>query len=147
MRVVYCSLARSPLSRPALMSRLGRRYRLRRVPQIRPKLHAAEPVFRRILRILRAARKNRWNPGFEGLEVFARRLAGVSPPSHTSEFDKFVTDAQNVTDVQKVVAFIMKQDRLIREESAAAQRQERNANGEPAPKRQRRPAPKAKPEP
>ena len=68
-------------------------------------------------------------------------MPGVSQPLRTSEFDKFVTDAQ------KVDAFIMKQDRLIREEAAAAQRQERNANGEPAPKRQRRPAPKAKAEP
>ena len=106
-----------------------------------PKLHAAEHISRRILQIQRAARKNPRTPCFEGLEVFGRHLPGVSQPLRTSEFDKFATGAQ------KVDAFIMKQDRLIREESAAAQRQERNANGEPAPKRQRRPTPKAKAEP
>ena len=68
-------------------------------------------------------------------------MPGVSQPLRTSEFDKFVTDAQ------KVDAFIMKQDRLIREEAAAAQRHVRNANGKPAPERQRRQTPKAKAEP
>ena len=85
--------------------------------------------------------KNPRNPSFEGLEVYARHLPGVSQPLRTAEFNKFVTDAQ------KTDAFVMKQDRLMREETAAVQRQSPPApaapTGEPAPKRQRRPKAKA----
>ena len=48
------------------------------------------------------------NPSFEGLEVYARHLPRVSQPLRMSEFGKFVTDAQ---------------DRLMRRETAALQKQ------------------------
>ena len=101
------------------------------------RLHAAEHLSRRILQIQRAARKNPRNPSFEGLEVFGRHLPGVSQPLRTAEFDKFVTDAQ------KVDAFVMKQDRLMREETAALQKQSKSQqhekSGEPTPKQRPRP--------
>ena len=54
------------------------------------------------------------------------------------KFGKFVTDEQ------KADAFIMKQDRLVREETAAVQRQSRSLDGEPTEPRRHRAKAKAK---
>ena len=94
------------------------------------RLHSAERLSRRTLRIQSAARKNLRNPSFEGPEGYGRHLPRVPQPLRMSEFDKFVMDAQE-TD-----AFVMKKDRLMRVETAGPQKQssqQRGSSGDPAP--------------
>ena len=79
-----------------------------------PSLSGCEHLSRHSLQLMRAAKKNPKSPDFEGLEPYVRHMGvAASTTVRTPKFD------QHVSEAQRTEAFIMKQNRLVREETSS----------------------------
>ena len=91
-------------------------------------LASAEQMCRRLLMIERAVKRNPRAPDFEGLEAFLANGYDSRGGVITREFDKYIAE------LQKTVAQIMKQNRMLREEqdSDNRRRQPKHPKGQKA---------------
>ena len=88
------------------------------------RLSFAEHVSRRCLQLMKAARRNPKSPDFDTLEPYTRHMGPMGGGAlRTPTFGKFVTE------VQKNEAFIMKQGRLMKEETDAVAKAKAKAKG------------------
>ena len=63
-----------------------------------------------------ASRRNPRSPDWSGLDAYLRHMGGPAAPLRTPGFDQYITDAQ------KTEASILKQGRLVREETSAEEK-------------------------
>ena len=78
---------------------------------------------RRLLMIQRAVRRNPRAPDFEGLECFTTNAIDSAGGVATLEFEKFMAD------IQKAEAQVLKQQRMARVETEAAEKRKRDGKG------------------
>ena len=86
------------------------------------RLATAEHVSRRALQLLRAVKRNPRAPSFEGLDAYMEHMDSATGAVRAPEFEKHVMEQQ------KAEAFVLKQQRLMRDEEEA-DRKRSNAGG------------------